>query len=529
MLVAQGITYIHPDKELLFENISFAVQKQDKAGLIGNNGSGKSTLLKILAGIIKPSKGTVNCETKPYYVPQHFGQYDGLTIAGAMQIEDRLNAMKDILNGNVSRKNMALVNEDWNIEEKIHKALARWDLSGFPLDRKMEMLSGGEKTKVFLAGISIHEPDIVLMDEPTNHLDTKSRESLYQMITSCENTLLVVSHDRALLQLLHSIYELDKRGITLYGGNYELYKEQKKIEEKALVQKLEDRERELKKARRTEREALERKQRQDVRGKKKQEKAGVPHVLMKKLKNSAEASSAKLKDTHSKKIGNISEELREAQEKLPDIRKMKMDFEDSSLHTGKMVVTAENINYAFNGRPLWKEGLSFQIRSGERINIRGRNGSGKTTLLKIILGELEPMHGSIVRADIRSVYIDQDYSLIQNDLTVYEQAQEYNENGLEEHEIKIRLNRYLFGKDFWERPCGELSGGEKMRLTLCCLMIGDHAPDLFVLDEPTNNLDIQNSEILADAIRQYTGTLLVVSHDAYFLTEMNVNRIIEAV
>ncbi|HEX2935352.1 MAG TPA: ATP-binding cassette domain-containing protein, partial [Bacteroidales bacterium] len=217
-----------------------------------------------------------------------------------------------------------------------------------------------------------------------------------------------------------------------------------------------------------------------------------------------------------KKLESISDELKQVQQKLPAARRMKMNFEDSAMQHGKILVTAQNINFSFHQQLLWDNNLNFQIRSGERIQIKGKNGSGKTTLIRMILGELQPMLGSLNRADMKTVYIDQDYSLIQHNLTIYEQAQQYNDNSLPEHEIKIRLHRYLFDKEYWNKPCSTLSGGEKMRLVLCCLMISNHAPDLFVLDEPTNNLDIQNIEILTSAINDYSGTLMVVSHDDYF-------------
>jgi ATPase subunit of ABC transporter with duplicated ATPase domains len=144
----------------------------------------------------------------------------------------------------------------------------------------------------------------------------------------------------------------------------------------------------------------------------------------------------------------------------------------------------------------------------------------------VILGKLEPALGDIDLANVKAMYIDQDYSLIDNDLSVYEQAQQYNSGKFLEHDIKVRLNRFLFTKEHWEKPCAALSGGEKMRLMLCALTIADQAPDIIVLDEPTNNLDIQNIEILTAAINEYSGTLLVVSHDEYFLKEINVERAI---
>jgi len=527
MLTAQKITYIHPNRELLFENISFSIQKQDKVALIGHNGSGKSTLLKIIAGVLLPSQGIIKSESKPYYIPQHFGQFGDYTVAQALQIESKLNALYAILQGNVSDDNLMLLNDDWTIEERSHEALSYWNLPDLSLIQKVKSLSGGEKTKVFLAGILIHKPEIVLLDEPTNHLDTQNRERLFNYVKSCTNTLVIVSHDRFLLELLNPIYELEKRGITTYGGNYSFYKEQKEIAENALFQQLEDREKALLKAKKAERDSLERKQRQDVRGKSKHEKEGIPRISMKTLKNNAESSSSKLKEVHAEKIGSIVDELKQVQQKLPDVKKMKLNFENSTLHAGKILVTAKSINFGYNHQLLWQQPLSFQIRSGERISIQGKNGSGKTTLIRMILGEFQPSSGYLKRSGFSTIYIDQDYSLIVNNLTVYEQAQQYNEDALHEHEVKIRLSRYLFHREYWDKPCHTLSGGEKMRLMLCCLMISNHAPDLFVLDEPTNNLDLKSIEILTSAINEYNGTLLVVSHDHYFLKEINIERIVE--
>ena len=212
---------------------------------------------------------------------------------------------------------------------------------------------------------------------------------------------------------------------------------------------------------------------------------------------------------------------------LPDIDKMKMDFDNPALHRGKILITAKDLNFGYGDQLLWKQDLNFQIRSGERMVVRGINGSGKTTLIKMILGELHPRAGIIDRAGIKAIYIDQDYSFIDNNLTVYEQAQQCNSGALQEHEIKIRLNRFLFTKEYWDKPCTALSGGEKMRLMLCSLTIGNQAPDIIILDEPTNNLDIQNIEILTAAINEYKGTLLVISHDEYFLKQVHVGHSID--
>jgi len=527
MVILQNIIYAHPNRDVLFDNIYLTINKQSKIALVGNNGTGKSTLLKIIAGVLQPSAGLVKTSSKPYYVPQLFGQFNDFTIARALHVDDKLKALNEILNGNVTETNLALLNDDWTIEERCREALEYWKLESFDLKQPMKTLSGGQKTKVFLAGISIHQPGIILLDEPSNHLDRPGRQLLYDFIQSTSATLIVVSHDRQLLNLPGMVYELSKRGITVYGGNYDFYREQKEIESNALNLDLRSKEKALRKAKETERETAERKQKLDARGKKKQDKAGLPTISMNTFKNNAEKSASRMKDVHAEKLGKISQELNMLRTALPDSDKMKFGFDNSALHKGKILITAKDINYGYDQRLLWKQSLNFQITSGERIALNGINGSGKTTLIKIILGEIEPNPGTIYRADNKTVYIDQDYSLIDNQLTVYEQAQQFNLSALQEHEIKIRLNRFLFSKEYWDKLCIVLSGGEKMRLMLCCLTINNHAPDIIILDEPTNNLDIQNIEILTGAINEYEGTLIVISHDRYFLEQANVERTID--
>ncbi|HEY9047762.1 MAG TPA: ABC-F family ATP-binding cassette domain-containing protein [Ohtaekwangia sp.] len=524
MLTLNRVSYIHANGDLLFDNINLAINAHDKIALIGNNGSGKSTLLKILAGQLLPAEGTRSADAPPYYIPQHFGQFNALTVAQALRIDEPLKALQEITSGHVTEANLAILHDDWLLEERCHEALAQWKMEELNLHRKMETLSGGQKTKVFLAGIMIHQPAVVLLDEPSNHLDIPARDILYHYIRTTTDTLVVVSHDRTLLNLLNTVYTLSKRGITVYGGNYDFYTEQKAIEANALQQDLKSKEKALRKAKEVERESLERKQKLDARGKKKQEKAGLPTISMNTFKNNAEKSTARMKDTHTEKIDAIAQELGDLRKELPAFDKIKLDLDNSQLHRGKKLIEVQNINFMYNDTLLWKEPLNFQIASGERIAIKGTNGSGKTTLIRVMLGEAKPITGTVERVAIRAVYIDQDYSLINHQLSIYEQAQQFNYDNFQEHEVKIRLNRFLFTKEYWNKPCSTLSGGEKMRLMLCCLMISHHAPDLIILDEPTNNLDMQNIAILTAAIQSYSGTLVVVSHDIYFLEQVRIER-----
>lgn len=523
----QQLSYIHADKEPLFQNINLTVNKGEQVSLVGNNGSGKSTLLRIIEGGLKPVSGEVVCSSQPYYVPQHFGQYDQLTVMQALQVESKIKALQAIIAGDASAGNFTALDDDWNIEERCLAALSFWGLQHIRLDQPMCTLSGGEKTKVFLSGLQIHSPGIILMDEPTNHLDTGSRNKLYGFIESSRATMLIVSHDRTLLNLLPYTCELDRSTISLYGGNYEFYKEQKEQALAALQNQLSEKEKELRLAKKIAREALERKNKASSRGEKNAVKKGIPRIMMGAMKEGAENSTVKLKNVHDDKMSAISSSIADIQTALPNMRQMKTDFNSPDLHIGKILVTAKDVNFGYGESRLWQDPLNLQIKSGDRIRFSGNNGAGKTTLLKLLLGELEPTEGTITRAEFKYIYIDQEYSIVQPHLTVFEQLEQFNLFAKPEHELKMILSRFLFPVGTWDKSCSKLSGGEKMRLAICCLMVSNSTPDLFILDEPTNNLDIQSVNIITAAIKDYNGTVLLVSHDLYFVKEIKINRVVE--
>ena len=558
----QQISYIHPDKDVFFSELNFAISKGQKLGLVGNNGCGKSTLLQIIAGQLSPSSGVIVRPDDLYYIPQHFGQYDSLTIAQALQIERKQQALHAILAGDVSNENFTILNDDWNIEERSIAALDLWGLGQFTLSYPMNLLSGGEKTRVFLAGMDIHHPSVILMDEPTNHLDSSGRQRLYDWVEKYRSTLLVVSHDRTLLNLLPEICELEKHQINYYGGNYEFYKEQKTLMQEALQQRIEEKEKALRIARKVARETAERRDKQNVRGEKSNIKKGVPRIVLNALQGKSEKSTSKLTGVHQEKAEKLTNERNQLRGSLSPTAALKTDFNSSSLHTGKILVTAKEINFSYHSnsvnndiltnneinssdtgylpnpntndiqensiskQQLWQAPVSFQLKSGDRFRIEGANGSGKTTLLKLITGQLQPQEGTLTRTDFSYVYLNQEYSIIDDRNSILEQAYAFNSRNLPEHEIKIILNRYLFPASEWDKSCRKLSGGEKMRLAFCCLMISNNTPDMFILDEPTNNLDIQSIEIITATIKNYAGTVIAISHDNYFIQEIGVEQCI---
>jgi len=526
MFTLQDISYIHPNKELLFSNVNLTLNSLDKTALIGNNGVGKSTLLRIIAGELQSCSGSISIEEVPFYIPQNFGQFNNYTVAQALKVDDKLNALNQILKGNISDENFNLLDNDWSVEERCAEAMDYWQIQYTNLFQKMASLSGGEQTKVLLASLMLHSPNLILMDEPSNHLDINGRELLYNFIKLSRKTFLIVSHDRKLLNLVDTVCELTRGGIKVYGGNYDFYIEQKLIEKDALDFDIQNRESELRKSKERARIVFERQQRSDSRGKMKQLKSGLPRIMMNTMKSNAEKSSAKLKGVHASKIENIALELRELRSELLGIDKISFGFVNPEVHKGKVLFKAMQINFTYASELLWNRDKNLIITSGERIAITGGNGTGKTTLIRIILGDLEPVTGTVYRAINSSIYIDQNYSLINNEFSIYELVQIYNNQMLPEHVIKIRLNRFLFGKDYWDKPCSTLSGGERMRLMICCLTIASNCPDIIVLDEPTNNLDIQNIEILTKAINEYRGTLIVVSHDELFLEQIKIERFV---
>ena len=213
-IVAQKITYIHPDNQVLFKGIDLTINKGQKVALVGNNGSGKSTFLRILAGTLQAQEGEIIYPTPPYYVPQHFGQYDNQTVAQALRIDGKLEALRAITEGDASLSNFNTLADDWTIEERSLAALHAWGLEHILLSQPMRTLSGGEKTKVFLSGIEIHQPSILLLDEPTNHLDLESIQAFNNTLQSFKGNILFSSHDHEFIQTVaNRIIELTPNGI----------------------------------------------------------------------------------------------------------------------------------------------------------------------------------------------------------------------------------------------------------------------------------------------------------------------------
>lgn len=521
-ITASDISYHYFNQSTLFESVNFTITQGSKVSLIGNNGTGKSTLLKILAGELTPSSGNIQTDSSPYYVPQQINITDQ-TIADALLVSEKIEALNAICKGSTEQRHYDLLNDDWDIENKSLLALEYWGLQNVSLNSSISLLSGGEKTKVLLAGMTLHNPSLILLDEPTNHLDLSTRKLLYNYISNTKATLIIVSHDITLLNLLDTTYELTYRGTKLYGGNYDFFLEQKSIERNALAQQIDSEKSILRTARKKAQTVRERQDKRAAQGERSKQKGGVPRILMNARGALAESSSAKLKEKHTNIIDNSQQRLTQLRGQQQAINELKLDFDNAQIHKGKILLTAKNINFEYDKDSLlWKESINLEIRSGDRIHITGRNGSGKTTLIKLLLQELPTTKGEVVKSDFSYIYLDQEYEQVNQKLTILELAEQYNYLNLADHEVKLRLNRALFPKETWDKNCTSLSGGERMRLYLCCLMISNHIPDLFILDEPTNNLDLSSLTILTHTVKNYDGTLLIISHDDHFIKDIGI-------
>ncbi len=485
----------------VFENIDFSVKENEKIALVGRNGCGKTTLLKVLMGqvdlssgqLIKPNKLKVGYLNQNSLIDCHNNVKDELlsVFKPLLDMEEKLNELSERLKVEHSDK---LINEYSNLEEEFkskggytYNSEMETILFGFgfkkeDLNKNIADFSGGEKTKLAFVKLLLSKPDLLLLDEPTNHLDLSTIEWLESYLSKYKKAIVLVSHDRIFLdKIVDSVYELEYGHIKKYAGNYSKFVEQKKIDFEKDSQAYVRQQKEIKRLE----ELIEK---------------------FRYKKNKAAFAQSKIK-------------YLDRMEKLDDPKKadtkaFKATFK-CAVKGGKSVLNMDHYLIGYD-KPLFE--VTHEILRGQRICVMGDNGTGKSTLLKTIIGQIPSLGGYMMLGhQIDIGYFDQNIASYKNGNTVLEELwNEYPDKDM--YEIRSTLGAFLFSSDEVFKEVSVLSGGEKVRLALAKLMLKN--ANFLLLDEPTNNLDIVSKEALENALKNYDGTILFVSHDRYFIKQV---------
>jgi ATPase subunit of ABC transporter with duplicated ATPase domains len=514
-IVCTDLSFAWPDGDVVFADFSMTVGT-GRTGLIGVNGCGKSTLLRLIAGQLRPASGSITVHGELGYLPQDVSLASGVSVEQALGIAEVRAALRAIESGDTSEENFTAVGEDWDVDERAHATLDALGLGGVGLDRRIGELSGGESVMLCLAAQLLRETTVLLLDEPTNNLDCTGRNRLYDAVRNWRATLLIVTHDRELLELVDQIGDLRGGEISWYGGNFTDYEAAIAQEQQAAERLVRVAEQDL---RRQKRELVDARIKLDRRlryGQKMYDTKREPKIIMNERKRQAQVAAGKHRNMHLDRLEDAKERLAQSEEALREDREIRIDLPATEVPSGKVVLTLNQLSTRCQ-RP-----ADLELRGPERIALVGRNGAGKTTLFNTIVGAAEPTAGTVSVA-VPMRLLPQRLDVLDGSLSVAQNVAGFAPRATD-NEIRARLARFLFRGRRADQLVSTLSGGERFRATLAALLLAEPAPQLLLLDEPTNNLDLASVQELTDALDSYQGALIVASHDVPFLRTIGVTR-----
>ncbi|MFE9131928.1 ABC-F family ATP-binding cassette domain-containing protein [Streptomyces sp. NPDC007148] len=518
-LTCTSLSFSWPDGTSVFDDLQIAFNG-GRTGLVGVNGSGKSTLLKLIAGELVPSAGAVRVTGDVGLLPQNVTLDTSLRVDEALGIAATRRALHAVEAGDVSEEHFTAIGDDWDVEERAEATLGELGLGHIGLDRTIGEVSGGESVLLRLAALLLRRPDVLLLDEPTNNLDLYARRRLYAAVEAWSGVMVVVSHDRELLDRVDQIADLRSGEVTWFGGNFSAYEQVLAVEQEAAERTVRAAEADFRKQKRELVDAQVKLARRKKYGQKMWDQKREPKIVMGARKRAAQESAGKHRIMHEERLADARERLDEAVEAVRDDDEIRIDLPYTAVPLGRSVLTLRDLELTYGARVKG----TFELRGPERIGLVGRNGAGKTTLLRTIAGELEPLSGEAT-AHVPMRLLPQRLDVLDDTLTVAQNVARFAP-GATNNRIRARLARFLFRGARADQPAGTLSGGERFRAALAALMLAEPAPQLLILDEPTNNLDMASVRQLTTALESYEGALIVAGHDIPFLESIGITRMV---
>ncbi|MER7905320.1 ATP-binding cassette domain-containing protein [Streptomyces sp. NPDC095614] len=516
-ILCSSLSFAWPDGSEVFDGFQLTVGG-GRTGLIGLNGCGKSTLLRLIAGELDPTDGHIRTAGDIGYLPQDITLDTALRVDQVLGVATARAALLAIEAGDADEAHFAAVGDDWDVEERARAVLDQLGMSAVGLDRTVGELSGGECVLLRLAALLLARPSVLLLDEPTNNLDLYARRRLYDAVDAWAGVLVVVSHDRELLERVDRIADLRDGSVTWYGGPLSAYEEALAVEQEAAERMVRVAEADVRRQRRELADAQVKLSRRKRYGQKMWDTKREPKAVMGRRKQTAQESAGKHRIMHTERLADAEGRLDEAVEAVRDDEAIRIELPHTRVHPGRGVLVLRDLELAHGARLRGE----WDLRGPERIALIGRNGAGKTTLLRTIAGELEPASGDAV-AQVPTGFLPQRLDVLDDALALVGNVARVAP-GTTDNGIRARLAHFLFKGGRADRPAGTLSGGERLRATLAALLLADPAPQLLMLDEPTNSLDLSGVLRLASALAAYEGALIVASHDLPFLESLGITR-----